>query len=64
VLYIWKSLDGGWSNHAACALGSVGHMGIVIVMQDKDTLHEHAEMLSVDGGVKIMEGSTTVLSLW
>ena len=63
-LYIWKSHDGGWSIGAASALGSVGHMGIVIVTQHTDTPHEHAEMLSLDGGMKIMEGSTIVLCLW
>jgi hypothetical protein len=39
-------------------------MGIGTVMQHKDTLHEHAEMLSLDGGVKMMEGSTIVLGVW
>jgi len=39
-------------------------MGIVIVTQHTDTPHEHAEMLSLDGGMKIMEGSTIVLCLW
>lgn len=64
MLHIWKSLDGGWSICAAYALGSVAHMGIGTVMQHKDTLHEHAEMLSLDGGAKMMEGSTIVLCVW
>jgi hypothetical protein len=63
-LCIWKSHEGGWSIRAASVLGSVGHMGIVIVMQHTDIPLEHAEMLSLDGGMKIMEGSTIVLCLW
>lgn len=61
---IWKSHDGGWSIWAACILGSVGYMGIGIGTQHKDTPHEHAGMLSLDGRMKIMEGSTIVMCLW
>ena len=60
---MWKSHDGGWSIWAASALGSVGHMGIVM---SSNTMIPLKSMLrcSLDGGMKIMEGSTIVMCLW
>jgi hypothetical protein len=62
-LYIWKSHDGGWGIWAASALGNVGHMGIVM---SSNIMIPIMSMLrcSLDGGMKIMEGSTIVLYLW
>jgi hypothetical protein len=51
--------------HLNCVYpGQWGYVGIGIGTQHKDTPHEHAGMLSLDGGMQVMEGLTIVTCLW
>jgi hypothetical protein len=44
-------------------LDSAGHKGRDIVTQHSDFLHEHARMLSLDGGIKVFESFTVALCI-
>jgi hypothetical protein len=45
-------------------LDSAGLVGMGVVMQHGDTSCEHARVLSLDGSVKMTEGSTGALCWW
>ena len=61
-LNIWKSHDGGYSIWAAVSWAVLITWGNLLSTQRCPSWH--AGMLSLDGGMEILEGSTIVLCLW